>query len=530
MDLSFDDDAFKEINNKRLKRFSSFEGFKHFPAGRRSASFRQGQGDPLGGGFIFKMMPRPMIKSPNDSERSSQSLKCDDNSSRMITPVLKRKHPDATIDQNIQCQHDVMLQQTSPSAGSAPASPSNTDTDSPSAGGSAASPSNTDTEKILRMNEQNSDEVEQQCHEMAGDAKLNAGDDNITNIAISAQDSSSSYNDSNDDDSTNGNDGGAKLNAGDDNLTKIGLAAQDSSDDSNDDDSTNGDDELDDDEQWRIKKISSMSPGQFKSLHRHAVRSFSDDESSIDCINGSGKSSKLASQPNVSACSLKALAEKQRHYNNAINIDVRSKRYAAKLCYPDLFLPEEYHHGFFKFMESQNAYQLCTREKWTNVVNVIIAYLLKMTVRHLAKKEPNFPSPTSLISVRNLFKMWYCNVFCVKVDYCKGIKGRGRRYTEEEILAIEFGMYKYPARNNGGSNNSLDFRWSSILADEELKEILKHHSKQGVIDKATIMCKGKVWDSLVFFYCQQQKLVRKIHDVQEKFEKMLDEDSDMEDA
>lgn len=415
-------------------------------------------------------MSRPMIMSPNALKRYSQSLQCDDYSSIAITPTLKRKQVDgSSIDQNIQCQHDGMLLQKSPSAGGV-ASPT-TDTASPT----------TDTEKACNTNEQNKDD---------GDTKFSTADNNhVTKCVISAQDNS------------------------DDN-------------DSNNDD----DDVLDDDERWSMKKLSYLSPANFERLIRQAVGSFSDDESVIS-NNGSSKSSKRAyPQPNVSAGSLKALIENQRHYNNTINIEVSSKKYAANIYYPDLFLPEEYHIGLFKFMESHNAYHLCRKEKWTNVVNLIISYLLKMTVRYWAKKEPNFPQQTTLISLRNLFKMWYCNVFSVTVDYHQGARGRGQRYTEEEILAIEFGMYKYSAGSNSRSKNVLDFKWSSILADEELKEILKKRSKQGVMDKATVMCKEKIWDSLVFFYHQQQKFVLKVHEMKTNLGKVLDdEDSDMED-
>jgi hypothetical protein len=475
MDSSFDYDAFKQANQKRLKIYHAFQNFKNDSGQgtRRSVGLGQGSRDDPLGGVSIRTMARPNILSPNVSERFSQSLKYDGNSSTVaITPTLKRKQVDGS---SIQYQQDGMSQQGI----------------SPSGGGNVASP-NTDTEKVhTSSNEQNMDD---------GDTNdVSAANNNrITNLVVSTQDSSG------DDDSNNGGD--------DDELD---------------------DDELDDDGRWGMKKLSSLGTANFERLIRQAVSNFSDDESvSSSHKNGSSNSSsKVASyqQPNVSAGSLKALIEKQRQYNNAVNIQVVGKKYAANISYPDLFLPEEYHRGLFKFMDSRNAYQLCRKEKWTNVVNLMISYLLKMTVRSWAKKEPNFPRQTTLISLRNLFKMWYCNVFSVPVDYHQGTKGRGQRYTEEEILAIEFGMYKYPARKNSGGKNVLDFKWSSILADQELKQILKRRSKQSVMDKATVMCREKVWDSLVFFYHQQQKLWRKVHEMKNNVGTLLDEeDSDME--
>lgn len=107
-----------------------------------------------------------------------------------------------------------------------------------------------------------------------------------------------------------------------------------------------------------------------------------------------------------------------------------------------------------------------------------------------------------MISLSNLLKMWYCNVFCVEVDYSKWIRGRGYQYSEEEVFAIEFGMYKYPVVSGTESSIGVDFLWSAILVDKELNIVLKDRSRDSVIVKVTGFCKEKIWDSLGFFYFQ----------------------------
>lgn len=288
-----------------------------------------------------------------------------------------------------------------------------------------------------------------------------------------------------------------------------------------DSDTDSNEDNLDDDEMWVQKKLCLKSLSSIDELFLELVPNFSDNESTVSSV----WNSKFSSKPNVRPDSMKSLMMEQKQYTENINKGVKSMRYAAKIPYPNLFLPDEFHENFFEFMEKHDAHTLCRTEKWTNVVNLMIFYLLWMTMRSWAGYEPQFPNQTNLISLRNLFKMWYCNVFSVAVDYSKQRRGRGYSYSEEEVFAIEFGMYKYPVISGTGSNNGVDFLWSAILADKELSKVLKERTRDSVIDKVTSMCKEKIWDSLGFFYFQQQKLTRKVKLMTSSVEAELNEDN-----
>lgn len=277
-------------------------------------------------------------------------------------------------------------------------------------------------------------------------------------------------------------------------------------DDSDSSDDNMDDDNMDDDEKWLQEKIKRAS--RIDELLMDFEPSFSDNESTTSYM----WDKRFASKPDVCPGSMKEIMKEQKTYSEKVNEEVKSSKYAAKIPYPKHFLPETLHKEFFEYMESHGAHKLCRTEKWTNVVNIMISYLLAKTLSRWAGEEPLFPKDTALISLRNLFKMWYCNVFGIKVDYSKRKRGRGFQYSEEEVFAIEFGMYKYPAIGTA-LNNGVDFLWGAILADEELSKVLKDRTRDSVMDKVLVFNKEKIWDSLGFFYFQQQKLAEKVQDM-----------------
>ena len=146
---------------------------------------------------------------------------------------------------------------------------------------------------------------------------------------------------------------------------------------------TDSDGQLDGDELWVKKKLSVMSSSSIDNFFSNVVPSFSDDESTVSHL----CNSKLASMSNVHVDSMYTLMQQQKEYNDNVNKGVKTMKYAAKIPFPNLFLPDEYHHGFFEYMETHGAYQLCRKEKWTSVVNLMISYLLRMTLRSWAGHE-----------------------------------------------------------------------------------------------------------------------------------------------
>jgi hypothetical protein len=290
----------------------------------------------------------------------------------------------------------------------------------------------------------------------------------------------------------------------------------DDSDSSND---STDDDNMDDDEKWLQEKMKKRA-SSIDELLIDLEPSFSDNESTT----GYTCDKRFASKPDVCPGSMKEIMKEQKTYSEKVNEEVKSLKYAAKIPYPKHFLPETLHKEFFEYMESHDAHKLCRSEKWTNVVNIMISYLLAKTLSRWAGEEPLFPKETALISLRNLFKMWYCNVFGIKVDYSKRKRGRGFQYSEEEVFAIEFGMYKYPVISSTAFNNSVDFLWGAILADDELSEVLKDRTRYSVMDKVLVFNKEKIWDSLGFFYFQQQKLADKVQEMKLRVKVWLKDD------
>lgn len=301
-------------------------------------------------------------------------------------------------------------------------------------------------------------------------------------------------------------------------ITSSGMASlpnswtqhEEEDDEDNDEDSQSEKRKEDSDVEWAFQKLSSMRNADFE---RYFDNTISDHGGVTEPVASSSMSHQNAFVPNMRGKSMQSLSQQRTSYVAKMDDGARSTPGGVKFWFPDLFLPERYHQSFFEFMESHDAYRLYRCDQWTKLVDLMIAFLLRLTLRHWAGREEDFPDEPASINLRNLARLWYCSVYSVAPDYGKGRKGRGRTYSEEEIFAIEFGMYKYPPTTSGGIYHRNDFKWAKIVADGEISQVLAFRTKDAIVDKATAMPKEKFWDSLVFFYQQQEKFAQKVHDM-----------------
>ena len=291
--------------------------------------------------------------------------------------------------------------------------------------------------------------------------------------------------------------------------TNSALDKEEEDDEDDDEDSQREQRKVDPDMEWAFQKLSSMRNADFERYFDNKISAHGVAEP----VASSSTYHHNAFVPNISGRSMQSLSQQRTSYVAKVDDGARSNPGGVKFWFPDLFLPERYHKSFFEFMESHDAYRLYRGDQWTKLVDLMISFLLRLTLRHWAGKEEDFPDEPASINLRNLFRLWYCTVFSEVPDYGKGRKGRGRKYSEEEIFAIEFGMYKYPPTTSEGIRHQSDFKWAKIVADAEISQVLAFRTKDAIVDKASAMPKEKFWDSLVFFYQQQEKFEQKVHDM-----------------
>jgi hypothetical protein len=82
-------------------------------------------------------------------------------------------------------------------------------------------------------------------------------------------------------------------------------------------------------------------------------------------------------------------------------------------------------------------------------------------------------------------------------------QGGGKSFTRKEILAIEVGMYWHGSFNEETEST---IHWARIIQDKELKEELEGRNTSNIRDKGRAFCSGQPWNSLCFFFDEQQKM------------------------
>jgi len=68
-------------------------------------------------------------------------------------------------------------------------------------------------------------------------------------------------------------------------------------------------------------------------------------------------------------------------------------------------------------------------------------------------------------------------------------------------------MYKYPpVKKCFAGQEVFEFQWAAIKKDNTVGGMLKDRTKLSICDKAKVMCKERRWESLTYFYKEQQNL------------------------
>jgi hypothetical protein len=285
------------------------------------------------------------------------------------------------------------------------------------------------------------------------------------------------------------------------------------------------------DDEWRMQQLESISLSGLEGIMSEILPSYGDSDSSL--AHSDIMVSETAGQyPKTRQNSYRELQRKHMEISSFLDEQVASSAHDRPFYFPSQFLPISFHSHFFEYMNRKHRAVLYLQTKNTRnlqkVVNLIRKYIVEMSIRKLGGHADEFPDDAEFINLRNVFKMWYCNSFGVRPEYYEGNKGRGKRYTETEIFAIEFGMYKYPAAKKVGvvGEEDFDFRWGPMLQDRNLKRDLAGRSKEQIAEKAKTMCTEKIWDSLKYFYVQQLLLCRDILNAKEKLFRYIKKNAD----
>jgi len=282
------------------------------------------------------------------------------------------------------------------------------------------------------------------------------------------------------------------------------------------------------DDEWRRQQLKSISLSGLESIMSEILPSYGDSDSSVAYSEAVASGTAIGFPPKTCQDSYSALHRMHMEISSFLDEQVASSAHRQPFYFPSQFLPVSFHSHFFEYMNKKHNAVLKLQTKNTKnlqrVVNLIRKYIVEMSIRKLSGHLEDFPDDAQSISLRNVFKMWYCNSFGVRPEYHEGRKGRGQRYTETEIFAIEFGMYKYPAAKKVGAvgQENFDWRWGAILQDRNLKKDLAGRSKEQIAEKAKTMCIDKIWDSLKYFYVQQLLLCRDVSTAKKKLFQYVD--------
>lgn len=186
--------------------------------------------------------------------------------------------------------------------------------------------------------------------------------------------------------------------------------------------------------------------------------------------------------------------------------------------YPDLTLHVSLHVDFKE--KTNKALQFFKEGNISKVVAIIRHYVLSLKAHKLCQPGclKMIPDRVENLNLRLLFMVWY-SFHYERQETTKRRRGRGMMYSTREVLAIDIGMYRYPpvTKRFAGQDVDFEFQWAEIKQDQILGTILEDRSKESICDKAKVMCKERMWESLKYFYKEQIRLRKDIIAIEIKY-------------
>jgi hypothetical protein len=163
--------------------------------------------------------------------------------------------------------------------------------------------------------------------------------------------------------------------------------------------------------------------------------------------------------------------------------------------------------ALMKKFESENQID-CKRlwiyKRYDDVYQIIHLILIEMML-HKTKNQDHL-AETDIVNFRNVFGIWYRAAFTEKGPFKRIVKGtrkgKGWLFSDEEVDAIDIGMYMYPA-------DTTQNRFSHILHDSLCGPVFQNtRTPFQLYDKARSLNVERPWEQLCMFYELQDKLTK----------------------
>jgi hypothetical protein len=160
----------------------------------------------------------------------------------------------------------------------------------------------------------------------------------------------------------------------------------------------------------------------------------------------------------------------------------------------------------FESERNMDCKRLWTYKRYEDVYK-IMHYILKNMMLE-KKKNHEYLDETEIFNMRNVFGIWYRSTFQEKGPFqkiAKGIrKGKGWMFSDEEVDALDVGMYMYPA-------DTTQNRFYCIRYDYLCGPIFQDtRTPFQLYDKARSLNVERPWEQLCRFYELQENLTKEI--------------------
>jgi hypothetical protein len=160
-----------------------------------------------------------------------------------------------------------------------------------------------------------------------------------------------------------------------------------------------------------------------------------------------------------------------------------------------------------KKFESQgniDCKRLWTYKRYDEVYQIIHCILMNMMLQKTKNKQ--YLDETEIFNMRNVFGIWYRSTFKEKGPFhkiVKGIrKGKGWMFSDEEVNALDVGMYMYPA-------DTTQNRFYCIRHDCLCGPVFQDtRTPFQLYDKARSLNVERPWEQLCRFYELQENLTK----------------------
>jgi hypothetical protein len=183
--------------------------------------------------------------------------------------------------------------------------------------------------------------------------------------------------------------------------------------------------------------------------------------------------------------------------------------------YPKIALDSCCHDEFFQYTIDKKAVKRFKKKKENEVVNIIINYLIEHFV--CSKEQSYRVTYPAEINIRYLYQLWF-NQFIGPKQVRRTHRHRHvLTYENDELTAIEVGLYRYPPHETKNLHGPVTrrYRWAEIKNDPSLSKDLVKRDCTSIRIKAN-GSRSRPWESMIFFFDKQQEYHLKVKQVMTK--------------